>query len=178
MRGVDRFRTLPEAEIRILVLVNEFSGTSLRPRELDGRVKLAKLDFLLRYPRYLARVLTGRGASNDEIESINIDQSPFQQRMIRYRYGPWDPSYFATLGSLIGRGLVAAVPVQRGIGYRSTPLGRQVVESVLSDDSWTHVHRNSQLIKRHLDLAGTTLKKLLYEQIPEMTDADWHEELE
>ena len=25
--------------------------------------------------------------------------------MIRYRYGPWDPSYYAVLGSLIGHGL-------------------------------------------------------------------------
>lgn len=177
MRGIEQFRALPETEMRILILIREFSGSPSHPRALDGRIKLAKLDFLLRYPKYLARVLRSRGATADDLDSIDTDQSPLQQRMIRYRYGPWDPSYYATLGSLIGRGLVDAVPVPKGIGYRATAAGREVVESVLTDDSWTHVYDNTRLVKRHLDLAGSTLKDILYAQIPEMTNADWHEEL-
>ena len=32
--------------------------------------------------------------------------------MMRYRYGPWDPSYFAVLGSLVGRELIEVVPAE------------------------------------------------------------------
>ena len=174
---VQRFRALPEAEIRVLLLITAFSGTPSRPRALEGRVKLAKLDFLLRYPKYLERLLQIRGVDEADVASIQVEESPLQNRMIRYRYGPWDPSYYAVLGSLIGRGLVETVPVPRGIGYRTSTLGRDLINSISGDETWADINQRAQLLKRHLDKAGTTLKKLLYEAIPEITNADWHEEL-
>ena len=177
MPGIQRFRALPEAEARVLLLITAFSGIRSRPRALEGRVKLAKLDFLLRYPKYLERILRHREVDENTIASIESEESPLQDRMIRYRYGPWDPSYYAVLGSLIGRGLVEAVPVPRGIGYRTTNMGRDVTESILSDGTWDEMNKRAKLAKRHLDLAGTTLKRLLYETVPEMTDAEWQEKL-
>lgn len=172
-----QFRALPEAEVRVLLLINAFSGTPARPRSLEGRVKLAKLDFLLRYPKYLARILRHRGANENDVAPIEKDDAQLHDQMIRYRYGPWDPSYFAILGSLIGRGLITPVPVPRGIGYQATDRGRIVVQSVLSDESWLDINQRASLLRRHLDLAGTTLKNLLYETIPEMTHANWHDEV-
>ena len=154
-----------------------FDGDGSKLRTLEGRVKLAKLDFLLRYPQYLVRILQSRGVDEPIIVSIISEETPLHERMIRYRYGPWDPSYYAVLGSLIGRGLVDAVPIRRGIGYRTTNLGRHVVHQILSDDVWASVDQHAKLARRHLDLAGKTLKDLLYEAIPEMTNADWYEEL-
>ena len=51
--------------------------------------------------------------------------SPLESRMMRYRYGPWDPSYFAVLGSLVGRGLIEVVPAEstNALGYRTTEAG-------------------------------------------------------
>ena len=177
MPAVERFRALPEGEARVLLLITAFSGRPSKPRTLEGRVKLAKLDFLVRYPRYLARILRYRGVGEPIIASIDSEESPLRDRMIRYRYGPWDPSYYAVLGSLIGRGLVETVPIPRGIGYRTTDLGREVVDLILSDGIWDGVDERARLAKRYLDLAGTTLKNLLYDAIPEMTHADWREEL-
>lgn len=177
MPGIKRFRALPEAEARVLLLITVFSGRPSRPKALEGRVKLAKLDFLVRYPKYLARILRQRGVDKPTIASIDFEDNPLQNRMIRYRYGPWDPSYYAVLGSLIGRGLVEATPTSRGIGYRATVLGREVAELICSDGTWDSVYHRVTLVKRHLNLAGTTLKGLLYEAIPEMTEADWHKEL-
>ena len=177
MPSLQRFRALPEAAARVLLLITAFSGKRSKSKTLEGRVKLAKLDFLLRYPKYLARILRYRGASESIIASIDCEERPLNDRMIRYRYGPWDPSYYAVLGSLIGRGLVEPVPIRRGIGYRTTELGRVVVDLILSDDTWAGVNQHAELARRHLDLAGTTLKKLLYEVIPEITNADWYEEL-
>lgn len=96
-----RYQASPEAEARVLLLIDAFSrrprGT---PRWLEGRVKLAKLDFLLRYPQHLARVLAAHGASDAEVAAIDSDDAPLEARMMRYRYGPWDPAYYAVLGSL------------------------------------------------------------------------------
>lgn len=175
---LERFRSLPEAEARVLLLITAFSGTTARPRALEGRIKLAKLDFLIRYPKYLVRVLRARGVVDQVIGSIEPESSPLEDRMIRYRYGPWDPSYYAVLGSLIGRGLVEPIPIPRGVGYRTTQLGRSLVESLLADESWEGVQNRAVLARRHLDMAGSTLKQLLYDAIPEMASADWHQELD
>jgi hypothetical protein len=177
-RRHDRFRALPETEGRVLLLIDAFSGASGRPRLLDGRVKLAKLDFLVRYPKYLARVLRFRNVALGVVESVAQENNPIQERMIRYRYGPWDPSYYAVLGSLIGRGLVVAVPAPKGIGYRTTDLGHSVAASLAEEDVWADVSSRTRIVKRHLDYSGSSLMNWLYEAIPEMANADWHEELD
>src|ERR1700761_7810045 len=99
------YRATREAEARVLLLIDGFSRKATGPRTLEGRVKLAKLDFLLRYPRHLATVLASRGLRDAELQILNRQDSPLESRMMRYRYGPWDPSYFAVLGSLVGRKL-------------------------------------------------------------------------
>ena len=172
-----KFRTLPESEGRVLLLINAFSGTTEKPRVLEGRLKLAKLDFLVRYPKYLRRVLRDRNVSDRVLATVDEEPAPLQDRMIRYRYGPWDPSYYAVLGGLIGRGLIEPIPFRHGIGYRVTDRGCQLAAGLMEDDTWASVHRRALAAKRHLDLSGTTLKNLLYEAIPEMTNADWHSEV-
>ncbi len=169
-----KFRSLPESEGRVLLLINAFSGTADKPRQLEGRLKLAKLDFLVRYPKYLARVLVDRNVSAKAVESVAPEPTPLEDKMIRYRYGPWDPSYYAVLGSLIGRGLVEPIPFKHGIGYRVTNRGRDLATAILEDETWDAVNRRAVLTRRHLDLSGSTLKDLLYEAIPEMTNANWH----
>lgn len=173
-----KFRALPEAEGRVLLLINAFSGTPNRPRVLEGRLKLAKLDFLIRYPKYLTRVLQQRNASERTLRAVEAEPAPLEDRMIRYRYGPWDPSYYAVLGSLIGRGLVEPIPFERGIGYRVTDNGRELASALIEEDTWVSVNERAVATRRHLDLTGTTLKNLLYDAIPEMTNADWHRDVE
>lgn len=175
---VARYRALPEAEGRVLILIDAFSGTTANPKSLEGRLKLAKLDFLARYPKYLTRVLRQRRAPERAIASIAAEDNPLADRMIRYRYGPWDPASFAVLGSLIGRGLVQPVPFAHGIAYRTTPAGREVVTGLAGDEVWEPVQRRAKVMKQHLDLSGSTLKNLVYDSIPEMTNARWHEVLE
>jgi hypothetical protein len=174
-----RFRPTREAEARLLLLIDTFSykanGT---PRYLEGRVKLAKLDFLLRYPRYLRRILIAHGAHPRDVETIDPDEAPLDARMMRYRYGPWDPSYFAVLGSLIGRGLVEVAPLSgpNGFGYRTSAKGSELAADLRSDEIFTRMNDRLKLLRRYLDLSGNTLKQYVYE-LPEITDATWHEEL-
>jgi hypothetical protein len=51
------FQPSIESEARILLLINAFTTPT---KSLEGRTKLAKLDFLLRYPSFMQRALAIR----------------------------------------------------------------------------------------------------------------------
>jgi len=173
-----RFRSTPEAEARLLLLIDGFSRKAGDvPRTLEGRIKLAKLDFLLRYPRQMARVLERRNIKDAvlaELRELSTDDAPFDARMVRYRYGPWDPAYYA----LLGRDLVEMLPLPggTGFGYRTTTRGAGLAATLRDDEAFAPVVARTVLLRRHLDLSGSTLKGLLYE-LPDVADASWHEEL-
>jgi len=172
------YRSSRESEARILLLIDGFSTRAQQPRTLEGRVKLAKLDFLLRYPSHLATLLSRRGLQQPVLEKLRRQDSPLESRMIRYRYGPWDPSYYAVLGSLVGRGLIEVVPTEgtTALGYRTTASGAALCERFREDGAFSEVTDRIVMLRRHLDLTGESLKRLLYE-LPEVADASWQEEL-
>jgi hypothetical protein len=173
-----KYRATRESEARVLLLIDEFSRKTTGPRTLEGRVKLAKLDFLSRYPKHLANLLASRGVIDSVRNELEKQDSPLESRMMRYRYGPWDPSYFAILGSLVGRGLVDVVPAQgtSALGYRTTDRGADLAGELRADGAFDDLIGRIRLLRRHLDLTGETLKRLLYE-LPEVADATWYEEL-
>ncbi|GAB7146294.1 hypothetical protein [Mycobacterium riyadhense] len=173
------YRASREAEARVLLLIDGFSRRKTGPRTLEGRVKLAKLDFLLRYPKHLATVLATRGIKETDLNNLIRQDSPLESRMMRYRYGPWDPSYFAVLGSLVGRKLIDIVPAQgtSALGYRTTAAGAALAERLEDDGAFEEVIGRIALLRRHLDLTGESLKKMLY-GLPEVADATWHEDLQ
>ena len=142
----DLFQPTDDGAARLLVLIDAFSRQGERARSLEGRTKLAKLDFLLRDPDKLERAMAHR-APRVEAPS-DPDSDNIERRMVRYRYGPWDPAYFALLGSLIGRGLVVVVPEVRGLGYRTTPSGQQVAADLASTNSWDSVVDRARLLRR------------------------------
>ena len=146
-----------EGEARLLILIDAFTG---RRKSLEGRTKLAKLDFFLRYPTYLARILQIRSQKLTKIHTdITINLSPadslnVENKMIRYRYSPWDPSYYAILGRLIGKGLVEPTPIPNGIGYRTTNEGKKLAKDIASANSLMEIANRARLLRKYLDLKG------------------------
>lgn len=174
-----RFRASRDSEARVLLLIDEFSRNARGTRYLEGRVKLAKLDFLLRYPHHFKTLLRAHGASPEEVNGIDEDEGPLYSRMMRYRYGPWDPAYYAILGSLIGRGLVQVLPLagSTGFGYHTSDLGATVAADLRTDESFAGVSERLVLLKKYFDKSGSVLKTYLYE-LPEVADATWHEDVQ
>lgn len=170
----DHFRPSAESEARILLLINAFSG---QREGLQGRTKLAKLDFLLRYPEFLERALVHKGVPATEAGEVTTERNPIEQRMVRFRYGPWDPSYFALLGALIGRGLIEITPYNRGLGYRATPTGRALANRLSNEPAFQQLDQRTALLKRHFNQTGTTLKKFVYDLFPEVAGAPWQAKL-
>ena len=166
------FQPSLEGEARLLLLLEAFSRGS---KVLEGRTKLAKLDFLLRYRSYYTRALQIRRP--ELVDAADGPEPDLESRMVRYRFGPWDPAYYALLGRLIGKGLVRPATFTRGIGYRVTDKGRTLALAMGEEPAWVDTAERLKLLRRHFDLTGATLKKFIYEHFPEVTQATWGQSL-
>lgn len=163
-----------EGEARLLLLIDTFS---LDEGTLQGRTKLAKLDFLLRYPRFFNRAMAVRNV-DVKIERDQAEENNIEQRMVRYRYGPWDPAYYALLGALVGRGLITTIPTRNYLGFRTTARGHEIAEQLASTEAWEVVAARAKLLRRTFKTqTGTFLKNWVYDQFPEVTQASWGESL-
>ncbi|MFI8989861.1 hypothetical protein ACIG63_33480 [Streptomyces antimycoticus] len=160
-----------DAQARLLLLIDVFSGTT-GDGGVEGRMKLAKLDFLLRYPDRFKQMMAVRGVEADLGEDPWLTGA-IEQSMIRYRYGPWDPAYYSLLGALIGKGLIQPSHRDAIATYRTTPAGRQLARALAETDSWRPVRHRARLLRRHLNLSGTRLKDLIYQTFPDIVEANW-----
>ncbi|MGJ3244948.1 MAG: hypothetical protein ACFE0I_02605 [Elainellaceae cyanobacterium] len=167
------FQPSIEGEARILLLINAFTT---KTKSLEGRTKLAKLDFFLRYPNFMQRALAIR-TSEQVMDVAPEEQNNIEGRMIRYRYGPWDPSYYSILGKLIGKGLVEVVPNQRGLSYRTTEQGSQIAQALAKEESWSETIARIKLLKQNFNLSGNTLKDFVYQHFPEVSSASWGQKI-
>jgi hypothetical protein len=159
------FAPTDEAEARLLLLINAFSD---KEYGLEGRLKLAKLDFLLRYPAHLARAISARlGPDAPELHAVDA-RPTVESRMIRYKFGPWDPAYFTLIGRLVGKGLIEPVPHEQGIGFRSSSQGNSLASRIANSPEWEAQVKALQILRKHFDKTGTLLKKFLYETFPEI----------
>jgi hypothetical protein len=161
---------------RVLVLVAAFSPTS-RSR-LDGLTKIAKLDFLLRYPVYLERLMEARETPLPPALRPSLEERQgLESAMIRYKYGPWDDRYYPVIGRLVGQGLVEPVEGRGAVALRATADGKRVATE-LSRNHWGVVDGRAKFLKRHLDLTGSTLQHLIYEAFPEVLDRPWRDPID
>lgn len=155
----------------MLLLIDGFSANE---GVLDGRVKLAKLDFFLRYPTFFARALRIRTTAAPAIEmavEAEAEGASIESRMIRFRYGPWDPAYYGILSRLIGMGLVEIARTPRTLGYRTTQEGRLAAAQIAETPEWNQTRSRVKVLKRHFNLTGTNLMKFVYENFPEIKAA-------
>ncbi len=155
---------------RLLILIDAFSS---QDSWLEGRLKLAKLDFFLRYPKFLEEVLRERDVAkryNDPDRALDVE-SP----MIRFRYGPWDPAYYSLLGQLVGRGLIRTLNGRHGVGYQITDAGREAIRRLAMCLDWQSTSERAAILRQHLNLSGQKLKELIYEKFPEVVAKRWGE---
>jgi hypothetical protein len=156
---------------RVLILVSAFSPT--RRSSLDGLTKLAKLDFLLRYPVYLERLFDDRGASLEAaLRPDSAERLALESSMIRYKYGPWDDRYYPVIGRLVGLGLAEPMPGKGAVALQATDNGKALAKT-LASGGWGVIAGRSRALKRNLDLSGSKLQGLIYDSFPEVVDRPW-----
>jgi hypothetical protein len=152
---------------RLLVLISAFSGSG-QTGAVEGLTKLAKLDFLLRYPVMLERALVAKGRSTRDVNLRDYERYSVESEMVRYRFGPWDHRYRQFLNILVGKGLVTVSVEGRKVVIFLTDQGHTLVSELKANPAFEDYARRSSLLKRFFDLQATTLMKFIYETFPEV----------
>ncbi|WP_410674117.1 hypothetical protein [Amycolatopsis sp. cmx-4-68] len=162
-------------QARVLLLVTAVSATKGHASKLDGLTKLAKLDFLLRYPALAPQVLDRLDRTDPRLHlSVNEFSAPtdVEAPMTRYKYGPWDDRYYAIIGALIGRGLLRYTAARKGsVAVTPTPAGRRLAGELGHSRQWTDVNDRSHAIaEASANMTGNALKDRIYERLADLMD--------
>jgi hypothetical protein len=164
-------------EGRLLVLLSIFAGRKGN-QTINGLTKLAKLDFLLRYPVFLERALKAHNTDSAEVNVAEHERKSVESSMVRYRYGPWDFRYRRFINLLIAKGLVTAEIRGRTIHIGLTDIGLDVAKRLADDNAYNDLASRSRLLKKHFDWAPTRLMKFIYATFPEIVTLRLGEEIE
>ncbi|GAA4925659.1 hypothetical protein GCM10025331_05990 [Actinoplanes utahensis] len=155
---------------RILLLVSAFSHG--RRSGIDGLTKLAKLDFLLRYPVMLERLslVETNDMLPDGLRATDDERLAVESRMIRYKYGPWDDRYYPIIGVLLGTGLVKSSSGKGRLRMSVTRDGKRVASQLVALPTWRLTAERCEFIAENFNTTGSRLKDLIYENLPDVVD--------
>jgi hypothetical protein len=144
---------------------------SPRGGSLKGLTKLVKLDFLLRYPQFLDRLLFRQQLQwPDGLQPTPAERLAVEQPMIRYKYGPWDDRHYPIVGYLRGTGLAHIQRNNGVISFQLTEQGRSIARQLSNDAAWQRFWRRAELLRAHFDLSGNALKDRIYRELPDVVD--------
>jgi hypothetical protein len=164
-----RSTRLDSHSARVMILLRHFGPTS--EKQLLGLTKLAKLDFLLRYPLFTERLLERRGEPWAlGTEPSDSERLAVETRMIRYKYGPWDNRYYPILGALLGLGLAQVSKSGRSFEMNLTPEGAELAAELAREPEWAPLDERALFLKQRFDFTGSKLKNLIYQELPEVID--------
>ena len=162
---------------RLLVLMGAFAGRK-GEGEIRGLTKLAKLDFLLRYPLFLERALTARAVTKPaNIGMQDYERLSVESRMVRFKYGPWDFRYRRLINILVARGLVHVDMASRTVSLSLTSKGMEAAQRLSSTREYADIRRRARLLRQHFDIQGTKLMRFVYQTFPEITTLRFGEEI-
>ncbi|WP_320457941.1 ABC-three component system middle component 4 [Stenotrophomonas sp. CFBP8994] len=154
-------------EARILILIAAFQNDE-EGSSVEGITKLAKLDFLLRYPVMLEKALLSKGRSIRDLQLQEHERYSVESEMVRYRFGPWDHRYKEYLNVLTSKGLVAISIEGRKVVISVTKDGKRVAQMLASNKDLEILSQRANILKRNFDLTATNLMKFIYETFPEI----------
>lgn len=154
---------------RLLLLVDAFSGHD-QMGSVQGITKLAKLDFLLRYPANLERALVARNLKTEQAAVKEYERHNVESTMVRFRYGPWDFRYRRLLNLLVAKGLIHLHVSGRTVHVSATAQGHQVASEFSKAEEFADLSARVKLLKTHFDIGGTTLMKFIYQTFPELSN--------
>lgn len=151
-------------EARVLILICQFADPG---HAFRGLTKLAKVDFLLRYPVMAERLLPA-GTPWPATAPTSDERRAVETRMIRYKYGPWDDRYYPILGALVGKRLATYASVDGATEITPTDVGRELSGQLGATHPWAVVAERARFLRQHFDLPGRELKDLIYERLPDV----------
>jgi len=177
--ALELVRALAETELddnlhmaRLLMLLKAHAKRSNRP--VEGITKVAKLDFLLRYPNSLQRALVAR---EKDVVGANIqdyERTTIESKMVRFRYGPWDHRYRRWIALLVAKGLVHVGVEGRTVKLWLTEAGHAVAANIANGTDLENLASRARLVASEFgDMSGSALKEFVYKTFPEITNMRW-----
>jgi hypothetical protein len=152
---------------RLLLLLAAFADDD-GSTAIEGLTKLAKLDFLLRYPVMLERALKIKGRSIRDVQLEDHERYSVESAMVRYRFGPWDHRYREILNMLVAKGLASISVEGRKVVISATESGKHYARELEKSELFVSYVRRAKLLKAHFDLTATHLMRFIYEAFPEV----------
>jgi hypothetical protein len=170
-------------QARVLLLVTAIAAAQGHSGKVDGLTKLAKLDFLLRYPALAPSVLDRINPADKRLHLTEDDRAKpanAEAPMIRYKYGPWDDRYYPVIGALVSRGLLRYARGRRGsVALAPTPAGRKLAGQMRSDGNWNEIaDRSTAIAEASSGLTGNALKDLIYGRLAALMDRPHRETIQ
>ena len=163
-------------EARLLLILRQQADKG--DGTVNGIMKLAKMDFLLRYPRYFERLLQQTRKRPPAVVMQAYERDTVESRMIRFRYGPWDKRYRRWIGLLVAKGLVDSFLSGRTVHIKLTARGRSIADQIAAQSDFADLDaRTMQVSKAVGGMSGSGLKDLIYQVVPELTGMSWGEEI-
>jgi len=162
---------------RLLILLrNVATGAT---KSIQGITKLAKLDFLLRYPAALIRVLDAQNRAKDAATIPEEERNTIEGRMIRFRYGPWDPRYRRWIALLVSRGLASTYHAGNTVHVKLTESGEALADELAAKEEFTDLGTRAKLVNKAVGPFGAKrLMLFIYQVIPELEGQRWGEKIE
>ena len=149
-----------------------------RDGTVEGITKLAKLDFLCRYPQYFQRFVDKVRNRREVVELQEYEESTVESRMIRFRYGPWDPRYRRWIGLLVSRGLGHAYTRGRTVHVGLTEAGLEVARDLAGSEEFRDLDVRAEQISRiAAGSSGMRLKDTIYAIVPELGQLGWGQKI-
>lgn len=152
---------------RLLFLLDAFAGQD-GTGTIHGLTKLAKLDFLLRYPVMLERALKSRRRTVRDVQLEDHERTSVESQMVRYRFGPWDHRYREFVNVLVAKGLATVAIDGRAVVIGLTTTGRELAAELGNVREFETYRRRATALRRHFDLTGTHLMRFIYATFPEI----------
>lgn len=162
---------------RLILLLNAMAGRG--GKSVQGIMKLAKLDFLLRYPNCLVRSLEAVGKANEAARIPEEEGNTIEARMIRFRFGPWDKRYRRWIGLLVSKGLAQTYLDGRTVHVELTDVGMDVAVRLGELEEFKPLASRSSIIASTFgNYSATKLKDFVYRVFPEIIDMQWGRRIE
>lgn len=145
--------------VRVLLLCHIVGNNN----RIDGLTKFAKIDFLIRYPKY-AKKFRGILANQFQQDAINEDSN--LSPMIKYHYGPWDPRYYHLFAHMNARALLDIYPDKKTLKLKLTDEGQSLAKALAQEAPFTDLVAHMREIRGSFGgLSGYRLRRLIYEHL-------------
>jgi hypothetical protein len=177
IRAIATAENLDEFHLgRILLLLSAADGK--KSKSIEGITKLAKLDFLLRYPNCLERALEAVGKKAESAQIQPYERTTIESKMIRFKYGPWDDRYRRWIALLASRDLLIVELKGRTVYLRLTETGRDIARIFSGEPAYRDLSMRSQLVYEVFGAkSASQIKDFVYQVFPELETMRWGEEI-